>query len=192
MSTCIKCSKEKADFHFKVLSVQTLHIRDWNGERRVQAIGEFLDFYVCAACADYHLYSVLKLKKHFKKVIAFAAVLVIGILGIMFRSWPTEFRMPFYAAVICGAVGIFSTLHTALAQRNSFAALPFETALKQSAWECVLEKAPRKCGDNDVTYIPVNETTLSATTASLATEYDLLPANAKRAFEMLHGSSTVK
>lgn len=37
---CICCGKETSDYPFHVLQVLTLHVRDLNGDKRIQALEE--------------------------------------------------------------------------------------------------------------------------------------------------------
>ena len=50
MEKCIACGKD-AKITFRALEVQTLHVRDLDREKRVQALGDFHDFAVCRECA---------------------------------------------------------------------------------------------------------------------------------------------
>ena len=49
---CVKCGQEHAQYHFRVLQVQTLHVRDFGKNSRIQALGDFEEYSVCAACAE--------------------------------------------------------------------------------------------------------------------------------------------
>ena len=41
---CIKCGREHNDYHFRTLQVQTLHVRDFGKNSRIQALGEFEEY----------------------------------------------------------------------------------------------------------------------------------------------------
>ena len=84
---CIKCGNEHNDYHFRVLHVETLHVRDMK-ESRVQALGDFEEFDVCASCAEkkYNEYvdngAVLR-----RTSLPFAAMIVAGaIIAAIFRG----------------------------------------------------------------------------------------------------------
>ncbi|MBQ6664030.1 MAG: hypothetical protein IJM68_00430, partial [Synergistaceae bacterium] len=58
--TCLECKKDLPDvLRFRVLEVHTLHIRDFDGERVIQALGEFQEYDVCTACASEEVQALL-------------------------------------------------------------------------------------------------------------------------------------
>ena len=188
---CIQCGKEQTEYSFHALQVQTLHVRDLKGESRVQALGGFEDRAVCEGCAHSYLDSVLDLKKTAaKKLLPFAAALILGpVIAAVFRS-DGAFRLLGIAMAVCGLLGIAGTLSEARKKQKAFAALDPEDALYQAAWEVFLKNAPAKNGDNDLTYIPVDEKTLARKNGDLMILYDLLPEIAVQAWDRLHGINT--
>lgn len=191
MASCLKCGGP-GDFPFRVLEVHTLHVRDLDGEKRVQALGEFREYAVCASCAQARLDRALRPGGFLgKKLAPFLAVLVFG-LAVTAVCWSgeTALRLLGAAGVFCGAAGSVSVLQRAGREKRVFASLPPEGALRRAAWESLLEAAPRKAGDNDLTYIPVNPETLALKNGDLGIVYDLLPAVAKQAWNRLHGAET--
>lgn len=188
MASCLKCGKS-GDYPFRVLEVLTLHVRDLNGEKRVQALGDFLEFSVCTGCAREQLEQSLRPGKALgRRLLPFLAVLAFG-LAVTAVCWTGEFalRLLGAAGIFCGIAGSASVLLAAGREKKSYAALPPEEALRRAAWACLLEAAPKKSGENDLTYIPVNPETLAMKNGDLAIVYDLLPAVAKQAWNWLHG-----
>ena len=61
-----------------------------------------------------------------------------------------------------------------------------EEGLRSCAWECMIQGAPKKNDVNDITYIPVDETTLARKNGDLMILYDLLPEIAVQAYEKIH------
>ena len=53
--SCISCGKSEAEYRFQALEVQTLHLREFNGERKIQALGNVLELDICEDCAMAHL-----------------------------------------------------------------------------------------------------------------------------------------
>ena len=189
MADCLKCGGHAADYSFRVLEVQTLHVRDLTGEKRVQALGLFQDYSVCRSCAQACVDRTLRPGRTLaKKLAPYAAALLFGVaVSLVFRGGDTALRLLGLAGILCGVLGIVSTLRSINEKRRGLAALSPEEALRQAAWACLLEAAPRKDGDNDLTYIPVDEKTMAMKNGDLMIVYDLLPAVAKRAWDLLHG-----
>lgn len=189
MAQCIQCGSA-ADYDFRVLEVQTLHIRDISGERRVQALGRFQDFSVCRGCAEARLQQAARPAWPLvKKLLPFGLILILGgAMAILCRSEVPALWVCGLAGVVCGALGLFTGVRSWLSTRREYAALSPEKALQRAAWDCLLASAPKKDGENDLTYIPVNEETLARKNGDLMILYDLLPAVAQKAWNILHGA----
>ncbi len=187
MSQCIHC-KEDASYHFRVLCVQTLPIRDLSGERRVQALGLFHDFSVCQRCAKAQLEAALHpAKTCVKKILPFGIVLLLGAaMTVLFRSEPPALQLCGYAGIFCGITGLIYTVRTIHTVKQEYSALSPDAALARAAWNCFLTYAPKKDGENDLTYLPVSEETLRLKKDELMLRYDLLPAVAQKAWDLLH------
>ena len=183
---CIKCEKEHNDYHFRVLHVETLHVRDMK-ESRVQALGDFEEFDICASCAreKYNEYvdnaAVLR-----KTSMPFAAMIVAGaIVAAIFRG-DLPILLFGLGMLICGVSCLFSNLRNRSAKKREMLELGEEKALYQCAWECLLDAAPKKNDVNDITYIPVDEQTLARKNGDLMILYDLLPEIAIEAHKRIH------
>lgn len=189
MAQCVVCKGEGEGDSFRVLEVQTLHVRDFTGEKRVQALGDFRDWTVCQSCAERWLEESLSPgKRLFKACLPFALVLVAGILlTILVRSDIRALGLLGPAAIFCGLAGVISSAKRILAQQKELQALSKEEALKRAAWECLLAAAPKKNEDNDLTYIPVDDKTKALDKKELVLRYDLLPAIAGQALERMKG-----
>lgn len=186
---CIHCGRETSDYPQHVLQVQTLHVRDLKGEHRVQALGDFEDYCVCAACTQTRLNEILNNRAALLRgLLPFAAVLVAGILLAIF-TWRGEgaLRMLGLAMTVGGALGLLGTWQRLTKKRREYAALSQEKALSAAAWDLFLENAPKKNDVNDLTYIPVNEETLARKNGDLMILYDLLPEIAVQAHKRIHG-----
>ena len=97
-----------------------------------------------------------------------------------------ELRLLGPAAVLCGALGTGSAVRQSLITRREYLALTQEQQKERAAWEVLLQAAPKKEGDNDLTYIPVTDKVLTMKNGDLMIEYHLLPAIAVQAWERLH------
>ena len=186
---CIKCGRETAGYHFKVLQVQTLHVRDLNKAKRVQALGGFEEYDVCAACAEE------KYNKHMdnraavrKTIVLYGAMILVGlVLTIFFWNAMAAFRMTGLGLTIGGGLCLYYGIYSAGARKREMSALSREDALYRCAWECLIDGAPKKNDINDITYIPVDEETLARKNGDLMILYDLLPEIAVQAHKRIHG-----
>lgn len=188
MPACAKCGASAAAHDFSLLEVQTLRIRDIAGERRVQALGLFDRRGVCRDCARAHLAGILRPWRAMgRRLLPSSAVLLLGVLICVFLHRSARPLLVMGAAgILCGVLGIASTLRTAEKRRAAFAALPPQEAERQAAWACLLEVLPKKDGENDLTYIPLDERTMEMKNGDLMLAYDLLPAVAVKAWELIH------
>ena len=186
---CIKCGREHEDYHFRVLQVQTLHVRDFGKNSKIQALGDFEEYDVCAACAEEKYAAAQDTKTAIRKILLlWGAVVVLGaMVTIAFWNGSGVFRLTGLGAVIGGALCLLSGLQTATARKRSLDALGREAALAQCAWECMVDGAPKKYDVNDITYIPINEETLARKNGDLMLLYDLLPQIAVQAHKRIHG-----
>lgn len=185
---CLKCGRP-AEYVFHVLEVRTLHLRDIFGEKRVQALGKSLGYAVCGTCAAARLDQIRRPWRGMAKSgTPFAAALALGI--ILISLLPTDgnavLRLMGPAAAICGALGLAATVRDGFRRRNEFGALPGKEALTRAAWECLLETAPIKSGDSDLTYIPIDRKTLAMKDGDLMMFYHLLPQIAAQAYGLIH------
>ena len=185
---CIKCGASGQDYPFHVLQVQTLHIRDLTGEKRVQALGDFEDHCVCRKCAERKLSATLNNRKAtIKSALPFLLAIAAGIaIAAFFWKSNGAFRLLGLGMLVCGILGAVGTIQTGEKKRNRFAPLPHDKALAAAAWESFLEAAPKKNDINDITYIPVTEETLARKNGDLMILYDLLPEIAVQAYGRIH------
>ncbi len=190
MAKCLRCGKEEQpeDFRFHALTVRTIHLRELGGERRVQGLGDAVDFCVCRECAKRQLDGDVKPgKKLAMRLIPFALILLAGIVLIVF-FWHGEgaLRLLGLGAVACGVMSLFYETRCFLTRKKELLALDGEQALYRAAFTCVQEDAPKKSGEEDLTYIPINARTLSMKNGDLMIEYELLPDIANQAYRLLH------
>lgn len=189
MSRCVKCGADAAKYEFRMLEVQTLPVRDLTGEHRVQALGNFRHESICRDCARRRLEQILHPGAVLrKKLLPFAVVLMIGI-AVLAICWggATALLVMGGAGIICGLLGMISAVQTVGKQKNEFAALSPQEREYRAAWDCLVDALPKKDGDNNLTYIPVDSRTLAMKNGDLMIAYDLLPAIAIKAWNMIHG-----
>ena len=188
---CIRCGSPAA-YPIRALEVRTLHVRSVGGERRVQALGSEKESSVCEKCAREQLaLSLNPVRAAKKEVIRFGIVFAAGILiaaaTLLFvRESRQVFLLVALAALVCGALGIYEALRKAKEKAASLAALPEAEALEEAAWDVFTAEAPKKEDVNDLTWIPVNEKTLTRKNGDLMVLYRLLPEIAVEAWNKLH------
>ena len=186
---CIKCGKAHTDYHFRVLQVQTFHVRDFGKNSKVQALGDFEEYSVCASCTDDKYASTVNVEAAVKKlVLIWGAVMVLGLI-VAAAFWKGEgvLRLAGLGALIGGGLILLGQLQTATRAKWELLALGREEGLRHCAWECLIDAAPNKQDVNDITYIPVDEKTLQRKNGDLMILYDLLPEIAVQAHKRIHG-----
>ena len=186
---CIKCGKEHADYHFRVLQVQTFHVRDFGKNSKVQALGDFEEYDVCSACAEEKYEATVQVDKAVKKLCAlWGTVMVVGlILAAAFWKGEGVLRLAGLGALIGGGLILMGQLQTATRAKRELLAMDREKGLYHCAWQCMVDGAPKKNDVNDITYIPVNEETLARKNGDLMILYDLVPQIAVQAHKRIHG-----
>lgn len=188
---CLGCKRsEEASvgmIAFHVLEVQTLKIRDMGGEQKVQALGRFQDYEVCRSCAAEQVEKNLSFTKNvLPGCIRFGLIFLLGVIVSIFtREAAAPIRFLGLAAVVCGAFGVFEAIGKGRTHRKEYQAMEKEEALEEAAWELLLANAPKKSEDSDLSYIPVNQKTLSMKNGDLMIVYDLLPEIALKAYDLI-------
>lgn len=188
---CIRCGGQAA-YPIRALEVRTLHVRSMGGERRVQALGDEKESAVCEACARAQLALSLDPVKAVKpQLFTFGAVAAAGIaieaVTFLFLNRHRIGILLGLAALVCGGLGIYEALRKAKEKAASLRTLPDAEAAEEAAWDVYLAEAPKKEGQNDLTYIPVNEKTLARKNGDLMILYRLLPEIAVEAWKKIHG-----
>ena len=189
---CIKCGNEHNDYHFRVLQVQTLHVRDFGKNSKIQALGDFEDYSVCAACAEEKYNSTVNVDKAVRKLcflwgIIMAVGLALTVLAS--RSGDGVLRLAGLGALIGGGLILLGQIQNTTKAKRELLALDREEALYQCAWQCMVDCAPKKNDVNDITYIPVDEKTLRRKNGDLMILYDLVPAIAVEAHKRIHADA---
>ena len=181
---CIVCNSSQAEYRFSVLEVHTLHVRDFDGEKLIQSLGEERVFSVCAACVSEEMRAVrFPAGRILRRCVGFALLLLAGIvltLILSLREVMFALRALGPMAMFAGAAGIVERVRETLRLRKTLAGMSESEVLRFSAWQCVLKSAPQKYNDNDITYIPAEEAS-SLSPEELAVKYNLLLPVAKHA-----------
>lgn len=185
---CIKCEKEHSDYHFRVLRVETLHVRDVGKNSRVQALGDFEEYDVCGDCARAKYTEYLDNRNVLIRTsIPFVLLILAGIAITALYGTDGVWRLTGLGMAVGGAMCLYGNIRNRSAKKRELSVLSEEQALYRCAWECLLESAPKKNDINDITYIPVDEETLARKNGDLMILYDLLPEIAIAAHKRIHG-----
>ena len=189
---CVKCGREHDDYHFRVLQVQTLHVRDLNREKRVQALGGFEEYSVCASCAREKQHRIMDTRSQvLKSSLIFGILTILGLLlCLLYWQKAPMLRMSGLGLAIGSGLYLCGKIRVITAHKRKLLPLSPEDALYHCAWESMLDAAPRKNDINDITYIPVDEQTLARKNGDLMILYDLLPEIAIEAHKRIHGQDT--
>ena len=188
---CIAC-QGPGEFSFRALEVRTLPVRDLGGEKKVQALGDFIEVSVCRSCAEKQLGLELDpLKASRNSNLRFGGILLLGlvlvVLNYLFLGGGWMYTALGIAAVICGVLGIYENVKTGREKKAELTSLSPEKALEKAAWSAALACLPKKePSDVDLTYIPVTEETLARKNGDLMILYHLVPAIALEAHKKIH------
>lgn len=181
MSFCI-CCKQETSTEEVLLEVRTLHIRDFTGERKIQALGSFVYGSVCDPCARAGCTALLSPGRSILAQAAgfFALTLTGGILFYVLSEFPL--RVPAACAMLLGFLGAIHKAQTMLARKKYIGALPPEQALAEVRLRILKDRLPHKEAENNLTYISL-PVLLSADPGTLTAQYGLLPPIAQEAVD---------
>lgn len=184
---CLLCGGAPS-YRYHCLQVRTLPIRDLGGERKVQALGDFVDYAVCGDCAGKKLREVQAgMQSALPRLLLFAAILAAGAgLALFFHGKETAY---FFFGLICilgGLLGLIGTVQTVREKKEAYKGKGEKEQLSLAAWEALTGGAPKKQGDENLTYIPVDSYTLSRKKGDLMVLYNLLPDIAVEAYKRIH------
>ena len=190
MGKCLACGCETSD-PIRVLEVKTLHVRDLDRAKRVQALGSFQDFYVCDSCAKAREEKErLPLAAASKKLTGFGLVSIAGLVllaaSLLFLHADRVFIMLSLAAIACGVLGIIQSVRDAKERSEELSKMTEKQARFAAAFSVLCDYAPKKSADADLTYIPINGKTLQMKNGDLMVMYKLLPEIAVQAWEKIH------
>ena len=185
---CVKCGADHAEREFKVLQVQTLHVRDIGKTSRVQVLGDFEQYGVCERCTKEKYDATVDNGALVRKTwLLYGSLVVIG-AALAWFNWNVNSVLQFtgLGLLFGGGLTLMGKLKTVNAKKIQLLMLSDEEALEQCAWEAMVDGAPKKNDVNDITYIPVNEKTLARKNGDLMILYELLPEIAIEAHKRIH------
>ena len=172
-----------------MLEVHTLHVRDFDGEKLIQALGEEKVLSVCAACVSEEMRaSLFPAGRILRACSGFGGLVLAGLvmtLTLSLRDVMSALRVIGPMAVFVGVSGIAGKVREILKVRRNLEGMSEDGRLKACAWECVMKSAPKKYEDNDITYILIDEAE-KLTPEELAMKHNLLPPIASKAYEVMH------
>lgn len=180
MGRCLHCQQNQVPSRL-LLEVQTLHIRDIAGEKRVQALGNFIEAGVCDSCALRWQEDRQKPSVHLAKPLGAALILLLVGMAAFLLLEELPLRIFGLGSIVCALTVAFSAVQKLRRERSAARDRTDAENLAQASWDLLLSCLPRKAQDSDLTYLPVTEPFLDRTVQELVLEYDLLPAIAQKA-----------
>ncbi|ETP73413.1 hypothetical protein UYO_0637 [Lachnospiraceae bacterium JC7] len=183
---CSNCQKE-ADYRYRVLEIQTLHVRSLKGDNRVQALGKFQDYGICRSCAERKLKDTLDFSGERKKHCIFSIVIIV--LGcLILLNMESEGLIGFTGLffILGGVLIEYGTVSEWFRTRKELMALSSEERLKRAAWLELLATAPKKSIDSDISYIPVDKETVNMKKGDFMVMYDLIPEIVEKAWSVIN------
>ena len=183
---CSNCQKE-ADFRYRVLEVQTLNVRSLKGHHRVQALGKFQDYGICRSCAERKLRETLEFSGEKRKHCIFSIIIIIlGLLIIMNKGSEDIVGFTGIFFILGGILIEYGTVSEWLKLRKELNALTPENRIERAAWLELLDTAPKKSIDSDISYIPVREETVKMKKGDFMVMYDLIPEIVEKAWSLVN------
>lgn len=183
---CSNCQKE-ADFRYRVLEVQTLNVRSLKGHNRVQAIGKFQDYGICRSCAERKLRETLEFSGEKRKHCIFSIIIIIlGLLIILNKGSEDIVGFTGIFFILGGVLIEYGTVSEWLKLRKELNALTPENRIERAAWLELLDTAPKKSIDSDISYIPVREETVKMKKGDFMVMYDLIPEIVEKAWSLVN------
>jgi len=183
---CSNCQKD-ADYRYRVLEIQTLHVRSLKGDNRVQALGKFQDYGICRSCAERKLKDILDFSGERKKHSIFSIVIIV--LGcLILLNMESEGLIGFTGLffILGGVLIEYGTVSEWFRTRKELMALSFEERLKRVAWLELLATAPKKSLDSDISYIPADKETVNMKKGDFMVMYDLIPEIVEKAWSVIN------
>ena len=183
---CSNCQKE-ADFRYRVLEVQTLNVRSLKGHNRVQALGKFQDYGICRSCAERKLRETLEFSGEKRKHCIFSIIIIIlGLLIILNKGSEDIVGFTGIFFILGGVLIEYGTVSEWLKLRKELNALTPENRIERAAWLELLDTAPKKSIDSDISYIPVREETVKMKKGDFMVMYDLIPEIVEKAWSLVN------
>ncbi|MGX8698967.1 MAG: hypothetical protein ACSW8F_03440, partial [bacterium] len=182
----ISCKKE-GSILLPSLELRTMNVRDLYGHERYQVPDDAVRTYaVCRDCAEAYLRGAGG--RLTRKLLSFGLVLAVGLCLTIFSYGREQvFFMTGLAALFCGAAGLITSLRDQRRSAAEEAGLSTEERLTAAAWQVFLKNAPTQMQDGlwKLTYLPVNEKTLSTKPGDLTVLYEIHPSVAKEVMQKI-------
>jgi hypothetical protein len=179
LEKCLVCKKNPGPPK-TLITIRTLHIRDLGGEKKVQAVGNVIEEWVCGSCIQKEMDHALNPGKIiWKKTMLYAVLAAAGIaIAVFFHE--RVLRIFGAAAVLCAVVCLYSDLTKISKRRKSTIDNSPEENNTFYSLELIRRNLPRKNGEEDLTYIPMERSLVSASLGDMGVEYGLIPEIARQ------------
>ena len=181
MYHCMIC-KGNAENLRSFITVRTLHIRGFGGVKRVQGIGKKVEGSVCENCIreeiDKALHPFGKDKQNIKRMALYGLLFAAGILLAVFVPG-NVIRLFGSAAALCGILCIYSDLQKIAERKRTTTSGSEEQNIEKYSLELIINNLPKKNGDEDLTYVPLDKSLTHTSLGDLCIKYNLLPEIAK-------------
>lgn len=182
MAECKGCGG-KADIVLPLKEILTLHVRGMDGDKRVQALGQDLEAGLCHSCLDGYINKVAEPRLEIRKAaLLFGGIVLAGIamMALPAAALGADLRFPGAGAALIGVLG-FWRRYQALHKRSMAArSAGIDENRETYQLEYLHTLLPRKEGENDLSYVPLNAKTAAMNIGTLAAAYGLLPGIAQQ------------
>ncbi|MBP3240660.1 MAG: hypothetical protein J6M92_08950 [Oribacterium sp.] len=164
-----------------------MNVRSLKGHHRVQALGKFQDYGICRSCAERKLREVLEFSGEKRKHCIFSIIIIIlGLLIILNKGSEDIVGFTGIFFILGGVLIEYGTVSEWLKLRKELNALTPEKRIERAAWMELLDVAPKKSIDSDISYIPVREETVKMKKGDFMVMYDLIPEIVEKAWSLVN------
>lgn len=190
---CSVCKKDKEDFTFRVMKVYNRRVRyDSLNPRiktlKIQELAGLQTMSVCNACIDKRIADINDpVRSFFKRNFLVVGLAVAGFIaaGVFFNKDKFCAILGFFCALACVHRAITS-IDEKKKKKEAYAKCSVNNARFLTAWELIVESAPRFEADARVSFIPVTSATYKMSIDDLKKYYVLTTENAQQFCKLIN------
>lgn len=175
MYQCLIC-KGNVDHIHSFITIRTLHIRSFGGVRRIQGLGNIVEGSVCKNCIERGINNALHPFKNINNLKKFALYVIMSVAGVLMAVFAAEdvIRLFGAGAALCGILCFLGDMKKINEQKRKTAYINEQQNYRRFSMELAANSLPKKNGEEDLTYIPLEIALASAPLGDLCAEYNLL------------------
>lgn len=191
--SCSVCKKEREDFSFRVMKVYNRRVRyDSLNPRvktlKIQELAGLQTVSVCNECIDKRISDINDpVRSYFKRNIPVVGLAIAGFVaaGVFFNKDKFCAVLGFFCALACIHRAITS-IEEKKKKKEAYAKCSVNNARFLTAWELIVESAPRVEADARVSFIPITAATYKMSMEEIKKYYVLTSENAQELYRLIN------